>query len=46
MKVWIVGVTCHADGEGKGGSKLLEDGNWEAMQMLWSFELRRADMLF
>jgi hypothetical protein len=46
MKVGMVGVTCHADGEEKGGLKLLGDGNGEAMQMLWSFELRRADMLF
>jgi hypothetical protein len=26
-------VTCHADGEGKGGLKLLGDGNEEAMHM-------------
>ena len=26
-------MTCHADGEGKGGLKLLGDGNEEAMHM-------------
>lgn len=46
MKAGILGVTCHTDGEEKGRLKLLGDGNGEAIQMLWSFELRMADMLF
>jgi len=36
MKVGIVGATCHADGDEKGGLKLLGDGSGEAMQMFWS----------
>ena len=38
-KVGIVGVTSHADGEEKGGLKLLGDGSGEAMQMFWTLSL-------
>lgn len=35
IKVGIVRVNCHADGEEKRILKLGEDGSGEAMQMFW-----------
>ena len=41
MKVGIVGLPCHADVEEMERSRLSGGSSGEAMQIFWSFKLRR-----